>query len=69
MKARRDKLIELMNNYCNGNYHKFARDLGIDPSHLYRYINTGIGGGTKMIGSVIKFCKRNNLDFEEYIEL
>ncbi|HHV98308.1 MAG TPA: hypothetical protein GXX36_01840 [Clostridiaceae bacterium] len=69
MKIKRQKVMELMDTYCNGNYNRFGRELGIDPSHLYRFINKGIGGGKKLAGAVIKFCKVNSLDFEDYIEL
>lgn len=69
MKARADRLVDLMKEYCGGNYNKFARELDIDPSHLYRYINTGVGGGRKLIGAVIKFCIRKGIDFQEYIDI
>ena len=69
MKIKRQKVMELMGTYCNGNYNRFARERGIDPSHLYRFINAGVGGGKKLAGAVIKFCKANSLNFEEYIEL
>lgn len=69
MEVKREKLNQLMQTYCYGNYNRFGRELGIDPSHLYRFLNSGIGGGKKLVGAVIKFCKTNGLDFEEYIEL
>ena len=69
MQANRDKVIELMNKYCGGNYNRFSRELKVDPSHLHRFLKTGIGGGKKLVGAIIKFCKENGLNFEEYIEL
>jgi hypothetical protein len=69
MKVKRGKVINLMNKYYHGNYNRFAKELGVDPSHLYRFLTTGIGGGKKIIGAVIKFCKQNSLDFEDYIDL
>jgi hypothetical protein len=69
MRANKEKLELLMKKYCCGNYNRFARELGIDPSHLYRYINSGVGGGKKLIGAVMKFCIKNQLDFEEYVEI
>lgn len=68
MNLNREKLKELMETYCN-NYNRFAREMGVDPSHLYRFLNTGVGGGTKLIGGVIKFCKAKQLKYEEYIDL
>lgn len=64
----RSKVECLMNVYCDGNYNRFARELGVDPAHLYRYLKTGVGGGSKVIGGVFKFCKSNHLNFEEYIQ-
>ena len=69
MKVYRDKITELMRIYCADNYNRFGRELGVTPSHLHRYINTGVGGGKKLVGAVIKFCKDKGLNFEEYIEL
>lgn len=69
MKAKRDEVFQLMRTYCNGSYNRFARELEVDPAHLYRYLNTGVGGGKKIIGAVIRFCRKNQLDFEEYIEI
>lgn len=69
MKLKRDKTTYLLTTYFNGNYNRFARELKIDPSHLYRFITQGIGGGNKVIGAVINFCKRNGIDYEEYIDL
>ena len=69
MIANRDKITQLMSIYCAGNYNRFGRELGLSPSHLHRYLNTGVGGGKKLAGAVIKFCKQKGLDFEEYIEI
>ena len=67
MELDREKVFGLMNEYCGGNYNRFARNLGVDPAHLYRFLNTGVGGGKKLVGAVIKFCKENSLDFEAFI--
>jgi Fe-S cluster assembly ATPase SufC len=69
MEVNRQKVHELMKTNCAGNYNRFARELGVDPSHLYRFLNTGVGGGKKILMSVIKYCKMNGLDFEEYISI
>lgn len=69
MKAIREKVAELMTTYCEGNYNRFARELGIDPSHLHRFITSDVGGGKKLVGSVIKYCQKNGLNFEDYIEI
>lgn len=69
MKAKREKMNQLMQTYCDGNYNKFARELDVDPSHLYRYMIKGIGGGKKLIGSLMKFCIKHGLDYGEYIDI
>jgi hypothetical protein len=69
MELFKDKVSELMQNYCDGNYNRFARELDVDVSQLYRFIKTGVGGGSKVIGGVIKFCKVKNLNFEDYIRI
>jgi hypothetical protein len=40
-------MLELMQLRCAGNYNRFARELGIDAGHLYRFLHTGVGGGKK----------------------
>jgi Fe-S cluster assembly ATPase SufC len=67
MDVNRQKVHELMKSKCAGNYNRFARELGVDPSHLYRYLNTGIGGGKKILMSIMKYCKTNGLNFDDYI--
>jgi len=69
MEANRQKVMQLMDTYCGGNYNRFGRELEVDPSHLYRYLNTGVGGGKKLVGAIMRFCKLNSLNFEDYIDL
>ena len=69
MEVNRYKVHDLMNRNCAGNYNRFARELGVDPSHLYRYLNTGVGGGKKILMSVMKYCKDKGLNFEDYISI
>lgn len=67
--VKRQKLLDLMNTYCAGNYNRFARELEVDPSHLYRFLNRGIGGGKKIVGATMRFCKLNGLNYEEYVDI
>ncbi|RCX09621.1 hypothetical protein DFR58_13425 [Anaerobacterium chartisolvens] len=69
MEIKREKLRELMNTYCDDNYNRFARELDINPSQLYRVMNTGVGGGKKVVGAVMKFCRMRGLDFNTYIDI
>jgi hypothetical protein len=69
MELKRENVHVLMKNIYGGNYNRFARELKVDPSHLYRFLTTGVGGGKKLIGSIIKFCKDNKIDFQKYVDL
>ena len=69
MNLKREKVKELMDFYFQGNYTQFAKALGVDASHLYRFISTGVGGGKKLLGCLMGFCKEKNLNFEDYIEI
>ena len=68
-RLNRERIKELMNSRFLGNYNKFSRELGVDPAHLYRFLNTGVGGGKKIIFSLIDYCEKNKLDYKKYIEL
>ncbi len=68
-RLNRESIKELMNNRCMGNYNRFSRELGVDPAHLYRFLNTGVGGGKKIILSLMKYCEKNKLDYKKYIDL
>ncbi len=68
MKINREKVKVLMNKYCEGNCHRFARELGVQPAHLHRFLNTSVGGGKKIVFGIIKFCREKRLDFNDYIE-
>lgn len=69
MQVKRDKLFELMQTQFYGRNNRLAVALEVDPSHLHRVINDGIGGGKKISGAIIKFCNKNDLDFTDYIDL
>ncbi len=70
MKARlsKEKMMELMKMQCSGNYNRFGRELGVDPAHLYRFLNTGVGGGKKMIFGLMDFCDKNNLNYRNFFD-
>lgn len=68
-KLSQHKMMELMKSHCNSNYNQFSRELGVDPAHLHRFLNTGIGGGKKMILGLIDYCEKNSLNYKNYFEL
>jgi len=69
MNINRSRVMQLINTEYGGNFTRFSKDLGIDISHVHRCLTTGVGGGKKVIGAIIKYCKNKGLDFEEFIEL
>lgn len=69
IKLNRESLKILLHVRFGGNYSAFARELDVDISHIYRVIKYGTGGGKKIIGAVMNFCRREGLSFEEYIEI
>lgn len=71
MKRRisREKMLELMKTHCRGNYNLFSRQLGVDPAHLYRFLNTGVGGGKKMLLALMEYCERNNINFSQFLDV
>jgi len=68
-RLNREKIRELMNSRYMGNYNRFSRELGVDPAHLYRFLNTGIGGGKKIIFSLMNYCEKSKLDYKKFIDL
>ena len=63
----KEKMMILMKTQCNGNYNLFARELGLDPGHLHRFLNTGVGGGKKMIFGLMYFCSKYGLDYRKFM--
>ncbi|RCX18902.1 Spo0E like sporulation regulatory protein [Anaerobacterium chartisolvens] len=70
VKINREKVYEdLFLKLCGGSYSRFAREISVDPGHLHRFLTKDVGGGKKLMWGIILFCKRRNLDFENYIEI
>lgn len=60
-------MLELMQARCGGNYNRFARELGIDPGHLHRFLKSGVGGGKKIIFGLMDYCQKNGIDYRQYL--
>ena len=58
-----------MQEKANGNYHEFARQLGIDVAQVHRVLNRASKAGPKFLGRLMQYCLENNLDFHQYIFL
>ena len=69
MKINIEALTRLLNDRFEGNQAKMARVLGISRHQLNEVFKSGKCAGKKIIGSVIKYCDVNELDFHEYIFL
>lgn len=69
MKLNIPNVYNLMQERFNGNFNAFARALGVDPSHIHRVLTDGVGGGKKIIGAVIKYCKEASIDFSPFVIL
>lgn len=68
MKIKREQVTELIENEYGGNMSRFSRELSLDPSHLHRCLNNGVGGGKKVVGAIMKYCKENGKSFDEYLD-
>jgi transcriptional regulator with XRE-family HTH domain len=46
---------------------RFALELQIDCSYLYRILKGERNPGGKFISAIFEFCKKNNLSFDDYV--
>jgi hypothetical protein len=69
MELKREKISELIRDDFNGNNARFAHEIDVDPSHIYRFLKTGVGGGKKIYGAIFKLCKEKGYNIEDYIKL
>lgn len=70
MEINMETLIELLKDRFEDNQAKMARVLGISRYQLNAiFKNNGKCAGKKIIGSIIKYCDTNELDFRKYIFL
>lgn len=63
------KLREILDKKADGNYHELARKLNVDVAQLHRVLNTKSNPGPKFLGRLMKYCKKNDLNFNDYIIL
>lgn len=70
MEVNTEALICLLKERFEENQAKMARVLGISRHQLNTiFKNNGKCAGKKIMGSIIKYCDTNELDFHEYIFL
>jgi len=63
---RRDLLIKFMEEK-GWSKKRFALELEIDYSYFYRILKGERNPGSKFISGFLRFCKKNNLSFEDFI--
>lgn len=67
MKPNVESLQNLIDSKFNGNKSAFAKTIGIERSHVSKVISTGACAGATFFGALLDYCKRENLNFEDYI--
>lgn len=70
MKINVQKIEGLIENNFRGNLSFFAETIGIDRSYLYQILSKQKNENSpKTCNAIIKYCKKNNLNYEDYIFL
>lgn len=69
MKPNISAIQSLINNRFSRNQSAFARELGVDRTQISRILKEGKGAGAGFYGKLMCYCKRTNLDFEDFIFL
>lgn len=64
---------EFMRKWCKykyeGSFTKFANDMGIENSHLHKFITRGIGGGKVVWSKLYYYCRQKNISFTQFLRL
>lgn len=64
------ELEKLLNEKFNGNQTVFAQTMGLERTHVNKvFKNKGKGAGAIFCGAVMKYCNKNNLNYQNYIFL
>lgn len=70
MEINMEAFCKLLKDRFESNQAKMARVLGVSRYQLNTvFKNNGRCAGKKIIGSIIKYCDTNELDFHRYIFL
>lgn len=61
-------LLRLLKEKFGDNQSEMARVFGVQRTHLNKVLRSnGKGAGTTICGAIIKYCKKNDLDVNDYI--
>lgn len=67
MELNKDRLWQLLDDVADGKYRQLARILDVQVSQLHKVLNTDSKAGPVFLGQLRKYCKENNLDFDEFV--
>lgn len=68
MKLKREKFQKLLDDRGWSELY-LARKLGLDYSYVFRIMRGDRGIGKKFIGSLMKLCEKEGLNFRDFISL
>lgn len=66
MKPNVEAIKALIDEKFGGNRSRFAEAIGVDRTQVTRVLNEGVGIGKLFIGGMMKYCKANGLNFDDY---
>lgn len=70
MQINIEELKKLLDEQFNGNQTVFAKEMGLERTHVNKvFKNNGKGAGSLFCGAIIKYCKEKNINYEKYIFL
>lgn len=68
MEINIEALKQLLYEKFQGNQTLFAETTGLERTHVNKvFNNNGKGAGAIFCGAIIKYCNKNNLDYQNYI--
>lgn len=68
MHLKIEMILQLIKENFRNNKTAFAEEIGVDRGYLNLVLNRkAISHSPKICNGVIKYCKRNNLDYNNYI--
>lgn len=70
MNVNIDKVNELINQKFRNNKSFFADEIGVNRGYISTILNgNGKENSPKVCNGIINYCKKNNIDYKQYIFL
>jgi hypothetical protein len=69
MEPNVEKITELLKEKFNDNKAAMAEAVGVDRAQIFNIVCKGKGAGAQFFGGLMRYCKDNGLNFEDYIFL